>query len=406
MSLKEYVEKIGKVDPSNLKNLNDVLEPLQEMFKVLVQEALKAEMSHHLGYEKHARSSSLNARNGSFKKNLKTSIGAVEVDIPRDRRGEFEPKLVQKGETIHEQLGDKIISMYAKGMTLRDINSHLQEIYGLEISPSQLSDITDSVLPVITEWQSRSLDSVYPVVYLDAIHFKGRFEGKVTLKAVYLCLGIKVDGNKDILGLWIGESESATFWLTVCNELKNRGVEDIFIACIDGLSGFSEAINTVFPKTEIQLCVVHQVRNSMKYVASKHQKDFLQNLKMVYQAPDENTAYANLEKLDCEWGIKYPLAVKPWKEKWDKISTYFKYPTEVRKVIYTTNPLEGLNRQIRKVTKAKALFPTDQSIKKIVFLACRDIMKKWSMPVQNWAVCISQFSIYFEGRLHVNNIVL
>lgn len=406
MSLKEYLAKIEKIDTKDLKDLKEITGPLQEMFKAIVQEALKAEITNHLGYQRHERSSSDNARNGTFKKALKTNVGSIDIEIPRDRNGDFEPQLVKKGQTIHEELGDKIVSMYAKGMTLRDINAHLQEIYGFDISPSQLSDITDKVLPIIIEWQSRPLDSIYPVVYLDAIHYKGKQEGKVTSKAVYIALGIRSDGYKDILGLWVGENESSRFWLSVCNELKNRGVEDILIACIDGLSGFSDAIKATFPKTEVQLCIVHQIRNSLRYVASKDQKRFLKDLKTVYQAVDEKSALENLDKLEKEWIIKYPIVIKSWRDKWSDLSTYFKYPYVVRRVIYTTNPLEGLNRQIRKVSKSKSLFPTDQAILKIVFLACRDIMKKWTMPVRDWAECISQFSIFFERRFDISKITL
>ena len=404
MNLKEYLEKLEKVNPKEIKDLKDVTRPLQEMFKAMIQEVLKAEISNHLGYEKYERSDSENARNGKTSKTLKTNIGAIEVDVPRDRKAEFEPQLIKKGQTIHEELGEKIISMYAKGMTLRDINAHMQEIYGFDISASQLSDITDKILPLVTEWQSRPLESIYAVAYLDAIHYKVKQDGKIISKAVYICLGIDLNGRKDILGVWVGENESSKFWLSVCNELKNRGVNDILISCIDGLPGLPDAIKIVFPQTEIQLCIVHQIRNSIRYVSWKDQKEFLVDLKSVYRAPDERSGYENLEKLDEKWGKKYPIVIKSWKDKWENLSTFFKYPNEIRRVIYTTNPLEGLNRQIRKVTKAKSIFPTDQAVQKMVFLACRDIMKKWTMSIHNWSTCISQFSVYFEGRVDLSKI--
>lgn len=404
MNLKEYLEKLEKVNPKEIKDLKDVTGPLQEMFKAMVQEVLKAEISNHLGYEKYERNGSENARNGKTSKTLKTNIGAIEVDVPRDRKAEFEPQLIKKGQTIHEELGEKIISMYAKGMSLRDINAHMQEIYGFDLSASQLSDITDKVLPLVGEWQSRPLENIYAIVYLDAIHYKVKQDGKIVSKAVYICLGIDLNGRKDILGVWVGENESSKFWLSVCNELKNRGVNDILISCIDGLPGLPDAIKIVFPKTEIQLCIVHQIRNSIRYVSWKDQKEFLSDLKAVYRAPDEKSGYENLEKLDEKWGRKYPIVIKSWKDKWENLSTFFKYPDEIRRVIYTTNPLEGLNRQIRKVTKAKSIFPTDQAVQKMIFLACRDIMKKWTMPIHNWSICISQFSVYFEGRVDLSKI--
>lgn len=403
-NVQEYLNKLETKE--GIETATDVIDVVKELVKETLQGMFQGEIASHLGYKKYERSNSDNARNGKTTKTLKTSIGAIDVDIPRDRKSEFEPALIKKHQTLIGDLEDRIISMYAKGISLRDINAHLNEIYGFEISPSQLSDITDKVLPLITDWQARPLETVYPVVYLDAIHYKVKQDGKIISKAMYICLAVKVDGNKDILGLWVGENESSRFWLSVCNELKNRGVEDIFIACIDGLPGLSEAIKIVFPKAEIQLCIVHQIRNSMRYVSWKDYKRFLKDLKTVYQAPNETTALENLEKLETEWVIKYPMVIKSWRNKWEDLSTYFKYPYDVRRVIYTTNPLEGLNRQIRKVTKAKSVFPTDQSVQKVVFLACRDIMKKWTLPIRNWANCLSQFSIFFEGRLTLDQISL
>ena len=289
--------------------------------------------------------------------------------------------------------------MYAKGMTVRDIQEHLNEMYGVEVSPTMISTITDKVMTLVTEWQSRPLQGLYPIVFFDAIHYKVRSEGKVLSKAAYTCLGIDIRGRKEILGIWIGENEGAHFWLGICNELKNRGVEDILIACVDGLKGFPDAINTVFPKTEIQLCIIHMIRNSLKYIASKYQKEFMADLKLVYRAPTEDKALLELKNLGQKWGERYPLVIKAWEKNWANLSTYFKYPDGIRKIIYTTNVVEGLHRQFRKVTKNRSLFPTDEALLKILFLASRDIVKKWTMPVRDWGFTISQFAVMFEGRV-------
>jgi len=294
---------------------------------------------------------------------------------------------------------DKIISMYAKGMTTRDIQGHIQDMYGIEISPTTVSNITNKVVDVALEWQSRPLSSIYSVVFFDAIHYKVKEDGKVVCKAAYTCLGIDLEGKKEILGLWIGESEGAKFWLRICTELQNRGVSDVLIACVDGLKGLPEAIASVFPEVEIQLCIVHTIRNSIKYVPSKHVKEFLKDLKLVYGAPSETLALVHREKLQEKWGDKYPLAVKPWINHWGNLKTFFAFPDSIRKLIYTTNAVEALHRQFRKVTKNKAVFPSDESLFKMLFLASQDICKKWTMPLRDWKSMISQLSIFFEDRL-------
>jgi transposase-like protein len=292
--------------------------------------------------------------------------------------------------------------MYAKGMTTRDIQSHLYEIYGTEVSPSYISLATEKIMQIAKEWQNRVLDDVYPIVFLDAIHYKVRQDGKVITKASYTCLGIKMDGTKEILGLWIGESEGASYWLRILNELKNRGVKDILIACVDGLKGFPEAIATVFPETQIQLCIIHMIRNTTKYIVSKRRKEFCTDLKPIYKAPTEAIAKGELEELENKWGKQYPLAVKPWRAHWEYISTFFQYPEEIRKIIYTTNAVESVHSQLRKVTKNRGSFPNDESLVKMLFLAIRDVSKKWTKSIPNWALTISQFSIIFEGRLNLN----
>jgi transposase-like protein len=289
--------------------------------------------------------------------------------------------------------------MYAKGMTTRDIKSHITELYGIDISPTLVSNITDKIVHLAEQWQNRALEKIYPIVFFDAIHYKVRDESrKVTSKAAYTCLAVDIEGHKDLLGLWIGEAEGANFWLNVLTELKNRGVEDVFISCIDGLKGFPEAINTVFPKTEIQLCVIHQIRNTLKYVASKDQKKFMQELREVYKAPTEQAALINLDTLEESWGKKYSLAIKSWRNNWSNLATFYKYPEEIRTIIYTTNAVEALHRQFRKVTRSKSLFPNDDALKKMLYLAYRDLSKKWTMPVRNWAIVLSNFSIYFKER--------
>ena len=383
------------------KTVDDVHEMLKNLFKDTLQGILEAEVEDHLGYKKHSLegNNTGNSRNGCNKKTLKTRFGETVLSVPRDRNGEFEPKIIKKYETTSNQLEEQIIAMYAKGMSTRDIEDHMRDIYGIDVSPSMVSKITDKILPMVSEWQSRPLDRVYPVVFLDAIHFKVRKENRIVNKAAYSVLGINMTGQKEILGIWIGEHESASFWLGVCNDLKNRGVEDILIACKDGLSGFSEAISTVFPQTEIQLCVIHQIRNSLKYVSYKQQKELMADLKKVYQALIIEEAEQAFNAFKEKWGKKHPVIIKSWENNWLELTAYFKYPYEMRRLIYTTNVIEGYHRQLRKVTKTKTTYPTDESLIKIIYLATAEASKKWTMPIRDWKNCVSQFAIYFEDRL-------
>lgn len=317
--------------------------------------------------------------------------------MSQESEGEFEPEVIKKRAVIEEGLEAQIISMYAKGMTVRDIVSHVQALYGIELSPASVSNITDKIMEEAREWYSRTLDGFYPVVFLDAVHYKVREEGRIVTKASYVALGINAEGRKDILGIWIGENEGAKFWLKVCNELKNRGVKDILIACIDGLQGFPDAIKTVFPETRIQLCIIHQIRNTMKYIAYKDSKAFMKDLKRVYGAESEEIAFMNLEAMKDSWK-KYRAVVENWQMKWENLSTYFSYGPQIRRLIYTTNTLEGFNRQLRKVTKNKAVFPNDDALRKTLYLTTRDITEKWSMPYRDWGETYGQFIIEFGDR--------
>ncbi len=375
-----------------------------KLFAHTIEEMLEAEMSEHLGYEPYevkGRNSG-NNRNGSYAKKLRTSSGESTIQVPRDRNGEFEPQVVKKQVANTNELEDKIIGMYAKGMSVRDIQETLQELYGVEVSPTTLSAITDKVWGLVEEWQNRALASVYPIVYLDAIYIKLRHEGKVENIAVYTVLGVDVEGHRDVLGHWVGDgNESSNFWLSVITDLQSRGVRDIFIACMDGLSGFKEAVLAVFPHTQIQRCIIHQIRNSLKYVTWNDQKAFMVDLKQVYQAATRESAEANLRQLTEKWGDKYAVAIRSWQNNWEDLATYFAYPAEIRRLIYTTNSVEGYHRQLRKVTKSKSIFPTAESARKLLFLANRDILKKWTMPIQNWPLILNQLVICFEGRLAI-----
>lgn len=401
--MQDVKSQLAREVAKDCKSVEDVHNLLKDLFKRTLQEILESEMTEHLGYDKNsvAGNNSGNSRNGYSTKRIKTSLGETELVIPRDRKGEFEPQIIKKYEKNASELEEQIIAMYAKGMSTRDIESHMRDIYGIEVSAELVSKVTDKIFPFVTEWQSRPLDRVYPIVFLDAIHFKVRKDNRIVNKAAYSVLGIDVQGRKDILGIWIGENESASFWLGVCNDLKNRGVEDILIACKDGLSGFSEAINSVFPHTSIQLCIIHQIRNSMKYVSYKDHKAVIVDLKKVYQALTLEEAEFSFEMFKEKWGKKLPIVIKSWENNWQELTTYFSYPYGIRRLIYTTNTVEAYHRQLRKVTKTKTTFPTDDSLRKIIYLATRDITKKWTMPIQNWAECISQFVIQFEDRLNV-----
>ena len=331
---------------------------------------------------------------------MKTASGSFELDVPRDRNGSFEPQLIKKRQTVlTEELDNKILALYSLGTSYDDISSHLSDIYGVEVSAATISAITDKLMPMLTEWRSRPLEEIYPIVFLDAMFFKTRQDNKVVTKVVYNIMGINQDGHKEILGFYTCESEGAHFWLAVLNDLKARGVKDILIACVDGLKGFPEAINNIFPLAEIQLCVVHQIRNSIKYVASKNQKEFMNDLKTIYQAPSKETAEENLLALEEKWGDKYQMVIKSWNNNWEHLSSYFKYSPELRKLIYTTNPIEGFHRQLRKYTKTKGAFTSENALLKLVFCAIKQIEEKWNQPIPNWSLTISQLDIYFPNRL-------
>ena len=377
---------------------------MQKLFKDIIQQLLEAEMEEHLGRERHERSNEANPnyRNGYSSKTIESSFGEVGLDIPRDRKAQFEPKVVKKYETVCNELDKKIIGLYACGMSVRDIQSEMEELYGIDVSPAMISKITDKVVEAAAEWQSRELDEIYPIVYMDAMHFKVRDDNKIVSKAAYICMALDMKGKKDILGIWIGESEGAKFWLSVCNDLKNRGVDDILIACMDGLKGLPEAIKTVYPDVSIQTCIVHQIRNSLKYIASKDQREFMKDLKSVYRAFNEETALKNLDILKEKWYSKYSVVIDSWYNNWSNLNTYFEYPHEIRRIIYTTNALEGFNRQLRKYTKVRTVFPTDESLRKSLYLSTMKIMEKWTSPNQNWASTLGQLTIMFGERIPIS----
>ena len=386
----------------NISSMDDIQNLFKETIAEFMENGLDAELDDELGYSKYdyKNKETDNSRNGHSSKTLRTSFGDVEVSIPRDRKGEYEPQLLKKNQTsISQDIEEKILSMYAKGMTTSDIENHIRDIYGIDVSDTTVSRVTDKILPIAKEWQQRPLETVYAVVFLDAIHYHVRSEGQIVKKAVYIAIGINLDGRKDVLGMWGGETESAKFWATVLNGLRNRGVEDIFIACTDNLTGFSAAIEAVFPKTEIQNCIIHQIRNSTRYVSYKDLKALIADLKAVYAAVDEAAALEALEVFAQRWDKKYPKISASWQDNWPNLSTYFKFPQEVRRLIYTTNAIEGFNRQLRKVTKAKSVFPTDDSLLKMLYLAMMDITKKWTGRRQDWSVIHAQLSIYFAGRM-------
>ena len=387
---------------ANVQSMDDIQELFKETLAEFMESGLEAELDEELGYEPYdvKNKTTDNSRNGHSKKSLRTSMGKVEIDIPRDRNGDFEPQLIRKNQTsISQDMENKIISMYAKGMSTSDIEAHIRDIYGLSVSDSTVSRITDKILPEAKEWQQRPLESVYAVVFMDAIHYHVRSEGQIVKKAVYIAIGIGLNGKKDVLGMWVGENESAKFWANVLNSMKNRGVEDILIACTDNLSGFSQAINAVFPQADIQNCIIHQLRNSSKFVSYKDLKELMADLKRVYAAVDEQSAHDALDEFAAKWDNKYPKISKSWYENWVNLSTYFKFPQELRKLIYTTNAIEGFNRQIRKVTKAKSVFPTDDSLFKMLYLAMKDITKKWTGRRQDWSRIYAQLAIFYGDRI-------
>ena len=387
---------------SNISSMEDIQNLFKETIAEFMENGLEAELDDELGYSRYdyRNKDTDNSRNGHSSKTLRTSFGDTEISTPRDRKGEFEPQLLKKNQTsISQDIEEKILSMYAKGMTTGDIEAHIRDIYGVEVSDTTISRITDKILPVAKEWQQRPLETVYAVVFLDAIHYHVRSEGQIVKKAVYIAIGVDLDGKKDVLGMWVGENESAKFWATVLNSLKNRGVEDIFIACTDNLTGFSTAIEAVYPRTEIQNCIIHQLRNSSKYVSYKDLKGLIADLKAVYAAVDEPSALNALDAFSNHWDKKYPKISQSWRDNWSNLSTYFKYPQEVRRLIYTTNAIEGFNRQLRKVTKSKSVFPTDDSLFKMLYLAMVDITRKWTGRRQDWSLIHAQLAVFFADRM-------
>lgn len=380
------------------KNINGKDGILAPLVKQLVEAALEAELDSHITQD--VFSGNKNRKNGKTSKTIKSTSGTFELETPRDRAGSFEPQIVKKNQTtISNEIEERILSMYGLGLSYKDIIKHIEEIYQIELSTATISAITDKIIDKVKAWQSRPLESIYPFVWLDAIHYKIKDGGKYVTKAVYTVLGMGIDGKKDILGLYLSQSEGANFWLSVLTDLNNRGLEDILIASVDGLKGFPEAIKTIFPQTEVQLCVVHQIRNSLKYVASKDQKEFMRDLKLVYQATTKELAEDELLKLDDKWGKKYPIVLQSWQNKWENLSYYFKYPTAIRKIMYTTNIIESVHRQFRKLTKTKGSFPNENSLLKLLYMGIGNAKEKWTQPVHNWSLTISQLAIFFEGRL-------
>ena len=379
---------------------------LHQLTKALVERALDGELTHHLGYPKHAPAgdNSGNSRNGSTPKTIKGKRGQTQIEVPRDRAGTFEPQLVKKNQTRFDGFDDKIISLYARGMTTREIQGHLEEIYGVEVSPALVSTVTEAVLEEVRAWQSRPLDAVYPILYLDALQVKVKTNGRVQNKAVYLAFGVNLSGLKEVLGIWIAETEGAKFWLSIVTELQTRGVSDIFIACVDGLKGFPEAIEAVFPKTRVQLCLVHLLRHSLSYVSYKDRKEVTLDLKAVYTAATLAQAEDRLLEFGEKWEKQYPVIMRSWQSNWARVAPMFEFTPEIRRAIYTTNAIESLNMTLRKIIKNRSLFPSDEAVLKILFLALRNISKKWTMPIPNWAAAMNQFAIIFEGRVPSNGV--
>ena len=383
-----------------LNTAQDLSSALKNMFKDALQEMMNAEFDSSMGYSKYDKTSEkTNYRNGSTKKNLKSEFGEFEFETPRDRNGEFEPKIVPKNVRDVSGIEDKIISLYARGLTTREINEQIQDLYGIEISATMVSNITDKIIPEIKEWQDRPLDNVYPIVFIDAVHFSVREENRVVKKAAYIVLGINKEGYKEILGIWIGENESSKFWLGVLNELKDRGVEDILIMCSDNLTGIKQAIEAAYPKTIQQRCIVHMIRNSVKFISYKDLKNFCNDLKTIYTSKNEKEGYEHLQRVKEKWKDKYLSAFKTWEENWDAICPFFQFSEKIRKIMYTTNTIESLNRQFRKYTKTKTVFPTDMSLLKCLYLSVKNISKKWTSPYQNWGPILSELSIMFDGRI-------
>ena len=403
MGKKKIDKEIFKalIEDYGIKDTNNIKDMLKDLMSGTIQTMLEAEIEHELGYAKNSVSekNTSNSRNGYSKKTVRSEYGNINLDIPRDRNAEFEPQIIPKYQREITGIEGQILSLYAKGMSSRDIEEHLNNLYGIDVSPSMISKITDKIIPEIREWQSRQLEDVYPVVFMDAIHYSVRKEGIVVKKAVYLAIGIDREGRKEVMGFWIGENESSKYWLNILNELKNRGVQDILIMSVDNLKGFSEAISSVFSRTEIQKCIVHQIRNSIRHISYKDVREFASELKEMYNAPTLEQAENRLDALEEKWGKKYMAVINSWRSNWNELTTYFKYDTKIRKLIYTTNPIESLNRQLRKYTKTKSLYPTDEALMKSVYLSLKEATKKWTGRISGWGEIYSQLSIYFEGRI-------
>lgn len=393
--IREFIKEKGLV------TADDAIKALKDLLKDTIEEMAEAELETELGYKKSERAglAEENRRNGQTSKKVRSELGEIELSMPRDRNGEFEPIVVRKNQKNITGIEEQILALYAKGVSTREIQDHLVNLYGIEVSPTLVSNVTNKILPMIKEWQNRPLQSVYAIVFLDAIHYKVRYEGLIQNKAAYMVIGVDLDGNKDVLGIWIGESESSKFWLSVLNELKNRGVMDILIASVDNLSGFSEAIAACFPDTEIQKCIVHQVRNSVRYVSYKDLKKVTIDLKPIYQACSEEVGRQRLQAFNEKWGARYPLIVRSWESNWAELSTFYKYPPELRKIIYTTNMIESYHRQLRKVTKGKSIFPNDEALLKSLYMATQDVLRKWTGRIQNWGQILLQLSVFFPERV-------
>jgi putative transposase len=374
---------------------------LKQLTKQLLERAMAAEMTDHVGYDKHdaAGNNSGNSRNGKSAKTIKGTFGELALETPRDRNGTFEPQIIEKHQTRFTGFDKNILSLYSRGLSTREIQQHLEEIYGVEVTAGLISSVTDEVLDEVKMWQNRQLDAVYPIMYLDAIQFKVRDNGHVRNKAIYLAIGVTIEGFKEVLGLWIAQTEGAKFWLQVVTELKNRGVTDIFIACVDGLKGFPEAIESVFPQTDVQLCIVHLVRHSLNYVGWKQRKEVARELKLIYTAATDGEAEQRLAEFSLKWDEKFPMIAKSWRSNWTRVIPFFAHPPEIRKIIYTTNAIESLNMSLRKVTKARGSFPNDEAVSKLLYLALRNIAKKWTMPVHAWKDALNRFAIIYENRL-------
>lgn len=401
---KEFIKQLlAHYKPKDAQGVQDML---KDLLGETLQGMLEAEMDDHLGYSKYdyKNKATDDSRNGYSPKTVTSSMGLIDLDIPRDRKGEFEPQIVKKNQTDISNIEDQVLSMYAKGMTTRDISTHLRDVYGVDASSEMISRMTDRILPIAKEWQNRPLERKYAIVFMDAVHFNVREDNRTVKKAVYVAIGVRLNGVREVLGMWIGGNESAKYWLGVLNEIKNRGVEDIMIVSVDGLTGFGDAIHAVFPKAEVQRCIVHQIRYSTKFISYKDIKLFMADLKLVYKADTEDLALSALDELESVWGKKYPSSIASWRNNWSQLSAYFKYPAEIRKLIYTTNSIENFNRQLRKVTKAKTIFPTDDSLFKSLYLAMMDATKKWTGRNRDWGLILDQLCIYFEDRISLEDL--